>query len=200
MPRMRRNMSLQQGITFSPHLPIADGRSPVERARSNDPFSGPAPDRSYRAPSESNPQMASRSPIAFQHHRSPAALPDGASGNRTTPLAAQHAINHTAHPANQTLKRHRDLQSPYSHVPITGGALQRIGLGWTVGFEPTNTRATTWRLRPLGDAHRGRPPRSGASRLGMASRPVNRTPCLKRSLSARAVPERTSRRFKAAAR
>ena len=28
-------------------------------------------------------------------------------------------------------------------------------MGWTVGFEPTNTRATTWRLRPLGDAHHG---------------------------------------------
>ena len=33
-----------------------------------------------------------------------------------------------------------------------GGAV----MGWVRGFEPPLSRATTWRLRPLGDTHRER--------------------------------------------
>lgn len=46
-------------------------------------------------------------------------------------------------------------------------------VGWTVGFEPTNTRATTWRLRPLGDAHhakRWRSPDSPCHSMWVQSR------------------------------
>ncbi len=124
----------------------------------------------------------------------------GAGGIERPLLAAQHATDYTAHKANQTFKRHHVLQSSCDHVPITADALQRIGLGWTVGFEPTNTRATTWRPRPLGDAHRGRPPRSSASRLGMALQPVNRATRLRRSLSERAASKQRPRRLRAAAK
>jgi hypothetical protein len=47
-----------------------------------------------------------------------------------------------------------------------------VFLGWTEGFEPSISRATTWRLRPLGDAHHEK----NALRFRDTSMPDHRAP------------------------
>src|SRR3972149_11541986 len=44
-------------------------------------------------------------------------------------------------------------QLPTTHFLLPEGRVREGELGWTEGFEPSISRATTWRLRPLGDAH-----------------------------------------------